>query len=126
MRPLPWVFANQYRAQVHGFETGHEDAFGVFMVPYNGAKLRVIACAGFVSEQEHGREYAWDHCSVSLPKRIPNWLEMSYIRHLFWNPEDTVLQFHPPATDYVNFHPNTLHLWKPVYGEVLLPPKEMV
>lgn len=123
---MRWNKAEQYRFHPPGMESSKGDSYGVFVVPYMGSKLRVIACSGEVSEENNGKAYAWDHASVSLANRIPNWLEMNYIRHLFWNPEDTVLQFHPPATDYINFHKNTLHLWKPLYLPIPLPPKEMV
>lgn len=126
VRKTPWLELEKYRAQVTDYESNYNDAFGVFIIPYNGVKLRALACAGWISEQEHGREYAWDHVSVSLPNRCPNWLEMCHVKNLFWQDNETVLQLHPPEADYVNFHPNTLHLWKPLHLAVPLPPKGMV
>lgn len=71
---------------------------------------------------------AWEHVSVSVPgqKRCPTWEEMSFIKGLFWDAEDAVVQFHPPASEYVNCHPFTLHLWRPVGIEIPRPSKEMV
>lgn len=54
----------------------------------------------------------WEHVSVSLPWRCPTWNEMCAIKNIFWDPEDLVVQFHPPASEYVNNHPNCLHLWR--------------
>lgn len=67
---------------------------------------------------------SWEHVSVSVsrkPQDIPTWLEMCFVKDLFWTPEETVVQFHPAKSDYVNVY-NCLHLWKPPY-EVVLPPK---
>ena len=54
----------------------------------------------------------WEHVSVSLHDRPPTWQEMCFIKNLFWNSDDWVIQYHPAASDYVNNHPNVLHLWR--------------
>ena len=78
----------------------------------------------------------WEHVSVSLQKitskgrmgikRCPTWEEMCFIKKLFWDGEDCVLQYHPPETDYVSLHPYCLHLWRPTDQEVHRPPKILV
>jgi hypothetical protein len=35
-------------------------------------------------------------------------------------------QLHPAKADYVNQHPNCLHLWKPTTDTIPLPPSIMV
>lgn len=40
--------------------------------------------------------------------------------------EECVVQFHPAKADYVNYHPATLHLWKPVGVPIPKPPPERV
>jgi hypothetical protein len=65
----------------------------------------------------------WEHVSVSLKTRTPNWQEMTFIKRLFWEPDDTVVQFHPPDSDYVNMHPFTLHMWRWTKGVFPMPPK---
>lgn len=57
----------------------------------------------------------WEHVSVSLPgrDRTPTWEHMCLVKEVFWRPEDCVIQFHPAARDYVNYHPFCLHLWRP-------------
>ncbi len=68
----------------------------------------------------------WEHVSVSTHKRIPTWEEISFIKDLFWNEEDCVIQYHPPISDYINCHPRCLHLWRPIGVEIIRPPKILV
>lgn len=68
----------------------------------------------------------WEHVSVSLRDRCPTWEEMCYIKSVFWDTEDTVIQFHPPESEYVNNHPYCLHLWRKIGQEAELPPRELV
>lgn len=59
----------------------------------------------------------WEHVSVSFPDALgritPRWEHMAHVRATFWDPDDLVVQFHPPRCDYVNYHAGTLHLWRP-------------
>lgn len=95
---------------------------GAFWIPVHstlkgGPPLRVIASDG---------EY-WEHVSVSLPNRCPTWVEMCHVKELFWDDEDVVMQLHPARSDYVNYHPHCLHLWRPANGQQIpLPPVIMV
>ena len=68
----------------------------------------------------------WEHVSVSLPDRCPVWEEMRIMKDLFWGDEDTVIQIHPPKSDYVNNHQYCLHLWRPTKRDIPLPPSAMV
>lgn len=72
----------------------------------------------------------WEHVSVSIggrqATRCPTWEEMCIIKSWFWDEEDCVVQFHPPASEYVNFHPYVLHLWRPTDTNIATPPKEFV
>lgn len=54
----------------------------------------------------------WEHVSVSTIERCPTWDEMCKVKSLFWDDDDLVVQYHPPASEYVNNHPYTLHLWR--------------
>ncbi len=85
---------------------------GVFQI----GKLRVIASDGS----------GWEHVSVSLEKRCPTWDEMCKVKRAFWEPEDCVVQYHPPESTYVNCHPYCLHLWRPKEGSFRAPPSYMV
>lgn len=68
----------------------------------------------------------WEHVSVSYPNRCPTWAEMCHVKDLFWDPEDAVMQLHPPESEYVNNHPYCLHLWRPVGQAIPTPPSWMV
>jgi hypothetical protein len=69
---------------------------------------------------------AWEHVSVSLRDRPPTWEEMAWVKHLFWDEEECVVQFHPPRSRYVNTHPFCLHLWAVVGVAFPTPPLEAV
>ena len=68
----------------------------------------------------------WEHVSVSLEYRCPTWDEMCFVKDIFWEPEECVIQYHPPASEYVNNHQFALHLWKPVGVSIPTPPSIMV
>lgn len=68
----------------------------------------------------------WEHASVSLAYRTPTWWEMCHIKTVFWEPEDCVLQYHPPESKYINLHPFCLHLWRPTDIEIPTPPEWMI
>ena len=75
----------------------------------------------------------WEHVSIEVwitkgkgyITRTPTWDEMCYIKSVFWDDEDTVIQFHPPKSEYVNIKENVLHLWRNIDGHKL-PPLEFV
>lgn len=93
---------------------------GVFKVYVCGRSFRVIASDGG----------GWEHISVSPCNKkrqtCPSWEEMCEIKDMFFGPEERVVQFHPPASEYVNNHPYCLHLWKPVGVEMPHPPMRFV
>ncbi len=69
----------------------------------------------------------WEHVSVSVGKRRPpNWREMCFVKDLFWDDEETVVQFHPPKSEYVNNHLTCLHLWRDTRDGHRLPPSHFV
>jgi hypothetical protein len=88
-----------------------DDTCGAFFVPFGKVKLHCIASCGA----------GWDHVSVSLPDRCPTWEEMSFVKDLFFEPDETAMQLHVPHSDHVNYHPNCLHLWRPQRTRIPLP-----
>lgn len=69
----------------------------------------------------------WEHVSVSiLNGSLPTWNDMCFIKDMFWNDEDCVVQYHPPKSSYVNMMPNCLHLWKSIDTEFPTPPMILV
>jgi len=89
---------------------------GMFLIPFENFYLKII-----VSDGE-----GWEHVSVSLKNRTPNWKEMCFVKDLFWGEDECVVQFHPPKSEYINNHPNCLHLWKPIGKNIETPPSIMV
>ncbi|HEY3367803.1 MAG TPA: hypothetical protein VGK74_22320 [Symbiobacteriaceae bacterium] len=51
------------------------------------------------------------HVSMSRPDRYPTWEEIKAVKALFWDDEADVIMFLPPASEYVNVHPNCFHLY---------------
>lgn len=101
----------------------HEGLYGAFYFDGPcGKSLLCIASDGGDWDLAGLSGPAWEHVSVSADSRPPNWTEMSYVKGLFWDEEDCVIQFHPPRSDYVNAHPYCLHLWRPVGIEIPRPP----
>lgn len=76
---------------------------GATQLKHGNARLCVIFSEGL----------GWDHVSVSLPTRCPTWEEMCYVKNVFFDEHEAVMQLHPPRSEYVNNHPYCLHLWKP-------------
>lgn len=108
----------QYRVK-HPFGSG-DATNGAFLIPA-GAK-RNLGLAVIASDGE-----GWEHVSVSTAMRCPTWEEMCFVKNLFWDEEDMVMQYHPPKSLYVNVHPYCLHMWRPTNGAVVpVPPEWMV
>lgn len=106
----------KYRIKSGRFRTSASDGNnGCFYV--NSLKLKYMLLC--IASDGMG----WDHVSVSLTstRRCPTWDEMCFIKSLFWDAYDCVIQFHPPEQDYVNNHPYCLHLWRPSNQEVPRP-----
>lgn len=73
----------------------------------------------------------WDHLSISkIPKgrkqKLPSWEEMCYIKDLFFDYEERVIQYHPKRSEYINDNPNVLHLWKIQSKEFPSPPLDLL
>jgi hypothetical protein len=122
---------------------------GAFVLPLkSGGVMKIIACDGRPAD---ARE--WEHVSVSIELsrreledgkievqgRTPTWEEMSLVKNWFWEEEECVVQFHPPQSNYVDYNPFVLHLWRhrrrifprppavlvgPLASPAVIPPKE--
>lgn len=71
-------------------------------------------------------QMGWEHVSVSLKSRCPTWEEMCFVKSLFWDDEDCVMQLHPPRSQWVNNHRYCLHLWRPLDADIPQPPGFLV
>lgn len=117
----------QYRVSTGPLaSTAADGRNGLFMLPTPEADV-VLQCIASDGE-------GWEHVSVVVARRdrhrvatsarveyldrfvpigrTPTWEEMSHVRSVFWSKFVTVLQFHPPADEYVNVHETCLHLWR--------------
>lgn len=116
---------NRFFSNTHPMSTTKADGNnGVFFIPHYRIKdyiFQVIASDG----------KGWEHVSVQVmhrkgsSTRCCTWEEMSWIKDLFWDENDTVVQYHPPKKEYVNNAEFVLHLWRPV-GKHLPRPKSIL
>jgi hypothetical protein len=99
--------------QRHGpHASATKDPFGFFVIP--GPKevwLRVMAS----SDED------WEHVSVTLGHRAPKMKEMWFIKDLFWDPRETVVQLYPVHGHWITNDPYCLHLWRPLRESVPMP-----
>lgn len=94
---------------------------GYFVIPFGKVYFIVIASDGM------GWEHVSVHCEFKDGKEsTPTWDEMCYVKDLFWGEEDVVMQLHPAKSQYVNNHPHTLHLWRPINAEIPTPASLLV
>lgn len=90
---------------------------GVFLIPHKrNIELKVVVSEGL----------GWDHVSVSLPNMVPTWSMMCFVKDLFFDEDEVVIQYHPKKECYVNFHPYCLHLWRSQTITFPTPPACMV
>lgn len=103
----------KYRKQPVHLRSNANDLFGYFLIPFTTKILFICIATNGIDE------IPWEHVSVSLIdnkfrpiKRTPTWKEMCCVKKMFWDSEDTVIQFHPPESEYVSHHDYVLHLWR--------------
>lgn len=114
----------QYRIRGGFHDSPRHALYGAFLMPGPCAeRLMIVACDGDVPDQALA---GWEHVSVSTKRRLPNWTEMCFVKDQFWSAEDCVVQYHPPKSEYVNNHPNCLHLWKATQAVFPVPPSILV
>jgi hypothetical protein len=113
-KELPGILeVGRIRSGPYGSKRGN---CGAFEVKHNGVPILIIASDGM----------GWEHVSVSIETRAPTWDEMCWVKDLFWDEDECVLQYHPPREVYVNLHPNCLHLWRPLRYVIPVPPMKLV
>lgn len=102
---------------------------GFFVIPMSKTLIgteRIALC--IVSSGVE--QVPWEHVSARISEgrgnswheRTPTWEEMCVLKDLFWKDDEVVIQLHPAKENYVNLHPNVLHLWRPWNAEIPLPP----
>lgn len=126
---MNWEFLNKYRIRTGSMRSGDEDGCnGAFTFSIPGEARRVFCIASDGSQENTLPR--WKHVSVSFGpnKATPSWDLMCKVKELFWEPEDVVMQLHPPRSQWISNHPGCLHLWQPLEPGVTipLPPSIMV
>jgi hypothetical protein len=115
-----WTFLNKHRVRDGIVASTDADGFnGAFCFVLNGLQTKCIVSDGM----------GWEHVSVSIhnSRNTPSWQMMCKVKALFWDDEATVIQLHPPQSQWVNNHAGCLHLWRCIDGrEFPLPPAIMV
>lgn len=101
---------------------------GAFLIPRDLATLKVIVSDGSCWHSLNLPGKPWEHVSVSvwIPRRRPTWEEMNFVKRLFWDDSETVIQLHVPRDRHISVQDNCLHLWKPTGVEIPLPPAIIV
>jgi len=92
----------------------------------HGTTLFAVVANGEDFEEAGLPGEPWEHVSVSTSRRCPTWSEMEWVRSLFFEDDETVLQFSVPRAKHINLHPFVLHMWRPTVTTIPLPPKECV
>ena len=99
---------------------GNNGAFRIPSPNFRGRELVIVVSDGM----------GWEHVSVHAERgkelATPYWDEMGFIKDLFWDEDDVVMQLHPKKSEYVNNHPHTLHLWRPTSTEIPVPSSILV
>lgn len=121
MRPTPNPKVERYRITYGPMPSSARNGNnGWFRIPSPGTRclLNVIVSDGL----------GWDHVSVTVHgvDRCPTWSEMDFVKRLFWDDEEIVMQLHPPRSLWVNNHRFCLHLWRPQAAAIPIPPPLMV
>lgn len=114
----------KYRAiigQVGSNDCGNN---GLFIIPSRTRNYDLYTIVSDGEGWEHVSIHAWD--KKKKKEYTPLWDEMCQMKDLFWDEDDVVIQYHPRKEDYVNNHPNVLHLWRPTEVKIPTPPTILV
>lgn len=127
-----WNFLEQHRVtkSTHGIDDRYisDSGYGfngMFRIPKDGKIIRCVASDGSDVPDD---KWKWQHVSVSIEgdPHPPKWNLMCWVKDLFWDDEDWVVQFHPAKSQYVNYHQACLHLWRPLAQILPVPDSLMV
>jgi len=116
---MNWDHINKHRVRTGLAASDDSYGFnGFFCFTIRGRETKVIISDGG----------EWKHVSVSHRNKAitPDWETMCAVKDIFFEPEECVVQYHPPRSQYVNHHPGCLHLWQPTKTAIPTPPQFMV
>lgn len=98
---------------------GSDDSYGNNGAFAMAGRKRTLYC---IASDGRGWEHVSVHANDGRRNHTPTWEEMCRVKQLFWDDEDVVMQLHPRRSQYVNYHPQTLHLWRPAAGPAIPEP----
>jgi hypothetical protein len=116
LHELDYARALEAELKMYGMNGDGGNGMFRFMSCVDGQTLGVIASDGG----------GWDHVSVSRADRVPNYDEMEQIAGLFFQTDETAVQYHVPKSEHVNIHSYCLHWWRPTDEILPKPPANMV
>ena len=92
---------------------------------FGGIAWRCVAgsCRGLavlLSVAREGDGFMWLHVSTSRQDRTPSHDDLCAVKNQFIG-DRLAVQVFPPRSEYVNYHPHTLHLWSRLDGPRLVP-----
>lgn len=80
--------------------------WGVGYALQDSTGLRVI-----IDCERKADERFWVHVSVSRERHVPSHGDMVRVKEVFLGIARYAYAVYPPRSEYVNIHPNCLHLW---------------
>lgn len=109
---------------------------GQFIIPGAVSKWDLF-CMVHDGREDDGTPIAsepWEHVSVTArlqhggykKARIPFYEEMRYVKSIFWEPHEVVMELHVAESDHVNMTDTVLHLWRPLAASIPTPPRFFV
>ena len=114
--------ANRIRVGTYASDESFGLAGAFRLIAPGGALLLALSSGPASAANDTG----WEHVSVSAEQRPPLWEEMCWVKDLFWDKHEMAVEYHPPESEYVNFHPNCLHLWACTTMPIPMPPVLLV
>ncbi len=108
---IPPLYRDLELEQEIGWSPHWHKVGGCFYFPLNNVFFQII-----VSNQ-----VGWEHVSISNEARCPTFEEVVAIKEMFFDSGEIAFQVHPKKKNYINFHNNCLHLWRPTNINVPIP-----
>lgn len=93
-------------ARLDGWRPLDAPFFGQIALRNDREQLTVLLSAAVYDDQRR-----WVHFSMSGRHSLPSWDQLSRAKDALLGAERKALQVLPPRSQWVNIHPNCLHLW---------------
>lgn len=94
-----WIKTGQFKDQIH--------------YKHNSGTIAIVTV------EVHEDKKKWLHVSISRRNKLPTWEHLKDAKETFIGKDKMAVQILPPAAEYVNLHPNCLHLWHCLEGKTI-------